>query len=127
MKFFLTRDEMVLLNLFVREPSPQMESIIKQYSVTDQDVAKQVIRLRKWLEAKVFEPLKTDPEKPDRITGYNFPERRDVGLKQVYLERLLDILKHYEPVGRQIGVAHLYYPLLWKLKGESVAEDDPSE
>ena len=52
-------------------------------------------------------------------------EKRDVGLKQFYLECQLDFLKLYELVGRQFGVAHLDIPLL--KMGESVAENGPSE
>lgn len=65
-------------------------------------------------------------EKPGGV-NYEFHPTLEVGLGQVYVDLLIQILEHYEPVGLLVDYVDVYVPLMTKLKGDKYNEDDPWE
>jgi len=65
-------------------------------------------------------------EKPGGVS-YEFYPTCEVGLAQVYVDLLVQILEHYEPVGLLVDYVDVYVPLLTKLKGDRYIEDEPWE
>jgi hypothetical protein len=115
------KTEIGLLNAFLREyqnlPMNEIMPPLRPYQAKDKPGAKQIAALQRWLEKKVM-------EKKVEGTGYKFNDWSG-SLPKVYVERLLEIVKHYEPLGMLPTVfMQDYWSLRAKLEGEKPDFDD---
>jgi hypothetical protein len=127
----LSREDVNLLGLILRNPKalPLGEYGMKEYHCGDENAVKKLMRLKKWLEEKVmgakyeegFEGNST------RIKSFDVKDSVDVTLKTSYREFLITVVEHYKQIGNSTTFSTSYWPLLWKLKEQNVADEDPSE
>ena len=89
----------------------------KLYQAKDMPGAKQVRALQQWAETKLT--IKKDKE----IEFQAF----EGGLKQVYVDRLKEILEHYQKIGFSTAFCKNYVTVMAKLKGETITEDSCEE
>ena len=125
MKLVLTERATSLLWQVVVQPNTLNTGVclgnptFKHYVATDVPAMKQVASLQKWVREKVaFEDEKTNQVKFDAVT---------VGLKQTYVDRVMDMLGHYKELGKTPLYVQAYLELEAALKGEVFSADDPSE
>lgn len=94
-------------DLALQEVSPQFQ----QWRPKDEAGARQLFHLQKWLEKKVFEKVS------DEV--FRIPETWEGGLPQVYVDRLLEIVKYYESLGFLASYVQDYFSLLNSLQGKT--------
>lgn len=95
---------------------------LRIYQASDGPGARQLVALQKWLEEKVFERVTNERG----VEEFKFVEK-EVGLKKVYVDRLLEMLAHYKNLGLTGLMAEPYWRLLDALEGRQFEVDDPSE
>lgn len=88
------------------------------YKVKDRAGARQVLALERWIEKelKVLEDVREIPESWSK----------ELTLQKTYVDRLLDMLKHYEELGYLAATMKFYWELYDALTGETTQLDDPS-
>jgi len=123
MKLSLTEGSANLLKAMVIEPHMLNLALVgenfKHWRAHDNSGARQVVSLQKWLEQKVLE--KAEPK------GFVAPKDGWTGaLPQVYVDRLKEIVKHYEPLGMMPTVTRDYLSLVDALDGKPL-EDKATE
>jgi len=75
----------------------------------------------KWFNVKVVERL----EEKDGLTFHTFHKKDiEVSLTQVYLDLLISVVEHYQPIGILAESVDMYVPLIHKLRGEKYIEDE---
>lgn len=110
MKLKLSKNSMGMLNLMVRLPVNlagglrTMVEKIKPYKAQDDVASREVGRIARWLE-KQFK----DKSEPPAYEGK---------IEQRYVDRMKDIAKHYEEVGRSSYLVQEYVGLLDELEGK---------
>jgi len=74
-----------------------------------------------WFNKHVAEAVE---EKEGNTFHKFFKKDVETGLKPVYLDLLIQIVEHYQPIGVLAESVDMYVTLLAKLKGEKYAEDE---
>jgi hypothetical protein len=85
-------------------------------------VAKQIHALKKWFNLHVATEVS---EKFGKIEHQFGTSDIQVGLTQVYIDLLLDLIEYYEPIGCLAEYVDVYLPLIGKLKDEKYMIEDP--
>jgi len=127
MKLHLDEGMIGLLNGLLRAPHTLPTHQLGQrefphYTAGDFAASREVVALQKWLEKACMKPIKMESGQD----GFEFIEGT-YGLKKVYVNRLLDIMKHYERMGRLASIVGPYCGLMDQLEGRIYEMDDPSE
>ena len=134
MKFFLSLDEISLLNLMLLSPNPVRgnEKSFSPYNVdaSKEADAKNYLRLKKWFMKTILEPAVGEDGK---VVAGAFRSPKDgkwTSLQEGLVDKLKEIVKHYDKAYCVIPIAETYVMLLHKLnnKGKELElEDDFSD
>lgn len=126
MKFTLNQKSFVYLNHLLRNPGALGLHLLgknqdAQYRTKDNTGARQVLSLQKWI-AKEVEEFKGKNEIPDDWS-------KTLGLKKVYVDRLIEMLDHYKELGNCPEKMEFYWQLRDALEGRKFEDglDDPSD
>ena len=134
MKFFLSSEEISLLNLMMLSPNPVRgnERAFSPYAV---DVAKEAdaknyLRLKKWFMKTILESA---VDKDGKVIPGAFCSPKDgkwTSLQEGLVDKLKEIVKHYDKAYCVVPIAETYVMLLHKLnnKGQELElEEDFSD
>lgn len=115
MHLCLDRSALRLLDRMIRNPGTlglqEVGPQFQQWRAKDEAGAKEILRLQKWLEMKVFERVSED--------AFKIPEKWEGGLPQTYVDRLLEVVKYYEPLGFLPAHVQDYFNLRNALEGKT--------
>jgi hypothetical protein len=92
---------------------------MKQWAAKDMAAARQIRHVQSWLKEKVLE------KKSEDILGY--PESWVGELPKNYVQRILDIVKYYEPLGMLAGRTEAWLSLLDSLEGKTGEDEEAIE
>lgn len=121
MKLSLTKEESEMIGLFICRAEMVNHQLFdtKIYQAKDMPGAKQLSSLQNWIESKLL--FKNKVNEPLQAQAY------DGSLKQVYVDRLKEIMEHYQKAGFSTAFCKAYVSLMAKLKGETVTDDTCEE
>ena len=124
MKLTLRSPEVALLNRILMAPdSIGQPSNLQQphpiYQASDATGSKQVIALRKWLEQRVMEPTGRGGSQFKVDAVYKG------GLKQTYVNRLIEVMDHYKALGMAATKdSEAYWNIYDQLKGNKIVDEN---
>jgi hypothetical protein len=116
-KLNFERKALRLLNSMIFNPQSlnlREAGINSEWKAKDASGRNQIIHIQKWLQTKVFEKIDD--------SSFKIPEKYSGALPQLYIDRLIEIVKYYEPIGFMVAYADEYVLLLNTLEGK-VGED----
>ncbi len=126
MKFVVNQKSIIFLNNILRNQNALGLHLLgksgdQHYRTKDNTGARQILSLQKWIEKEVDE-FKGAKEIPEDWT-------KELGLKKVYVDRLIEMLDHYKDLGNLPATMEFYWHLRDALEGRKFEDglDDPSE